>query len=212
MKQAVKGKSIIHMKNDLLRIISCLLILISVLSGCGGTPAPSVTQTSTSTEIANEVSVSPTTSVAPDECSPEQIETEVQNVQRHMREFDDASTLASSMPRNQLSEPIANLQRIRREAEDEVTSPCLNELRKYQIDHMNSVINTLLAFMRATDPLAIDCVEIQSNTEEEAICQTIVLARQQHDQYVLELARLLGITPVAATGAPEASPSETPSP
>jgi hypothetical protein len=40
-----------------------------------------------------------------------------------MREFDDASILASKMPREQLSGSIAGLQRIRREAEDEQSPP-----------------------------------------------------------------------------------------
>jgi hypothetical protein len=133
-------------------------------------------------------------------------------VQKHMREFDDASTLASSVPQAQLSTSIADLQRIRREADDEVIPACLADLKNYQIGHMNSVINTLLAFMRSKDPLAIDCADIQSNTEEELVCQNIALARQQHDQYLVELARVLGLTVVPATPGAETPPAETPTP
>jgi hypothetical protein len=116
-----------------------------------------------------------------------------------MREFDDASTLAASMPREQLSEPIADLQRIRREAEDEEVPPCLSTLKDYQIQHMNSVISTLIAFMGINDPLALDCVEIAADSQEAVICQTIASARQLHDEYTLELARILRIPIVTAT-------------
>ncbi len=62
---------------------------------------------------------------------------------------------------------------------------------------MNSVINTLIAFMGGAGQQSLD--------------QGIALARQQHDQYTLELARLLGLTVVPAT-APPSAPSETPTP
>ena len=113
-----------------------------------------------------------------------------------MREFDDASTLASSTPREQLSDSIANLQRIRREAEDEAVPPCLTNLQKYQVDHMNSVISTLIAFIGGADKQAL----------EPGIAQ----AQQQHDEYTLEFARLLGLTVQPAP--PPAAVSETPTP
>jgi hypothetical protein len=137
-------------------------------------------------------------STTPDPCGPGQIEAEVQNVQKHMREFDDASILASNMPREQLSTSIADLQRIRREAEDEQVPPCLINLQQYQVDHMNTVINTLIAFVGGADQKSLE--------------QGIALARQQHDQYLLELARLLGLTVVPATEATAGTPTETPTP
>jgi len=127
-----------------------------------------------------------------------------------MREFDDASTLAASMPREQLSTPIANLQKIRRDAEDEQVPPCLASLKDYQIQHMNSVINTLIAFLSINDPQAIDCIDVEKNTQEEGICQSIAIARQQHDQYVLELAQILEL-PIVTPGA-TVTASETPTP
>jgi hypothetical protein len=79
------------------------------------------------------------------------------------------------------------LQRIRREADDESIPLCLTDLKTYQISHMNSVINTLLAFMRSSDPRSIDCVDIVSNTEEE-VFSTLLWLGQLHDQYLVELA------------------------
>lgn len=190
------------MKKPALFFLLFVIIWALILSSCANPPAPEATAT------APQETVVPTITTTPDPCLPPQIEQEAQKVQKHMREFDDASTLASNVPQAQLSVSIADLQRIRREADDEPVPPCLENLKTYQIDHMNSVINTLLAFMRATDPQAIDCVDIVSNTEEEAVCQNIVLAREQHDQYLLELARVLGITVEPAPS----SPAETPTP
>ena len=207
------------MKKDRLCFAFLVVILALILAGCANNiPATSASVTSTSVSTSTFVSTSteepamPTISPTSDLCLSPQIETEAQKIQRHMREFDDASTLASSVPQGQLSDSIADLQRIRREADDEQIPACLTDLKNFQINHMNSVINTLLAFMRASDPRSLDCVDIESNTEEEAICQNIALARQQHDQYLVELARILGLTVVPATPGPGSTPAETASP
>jgi len=173
-----------------------IFILTIVLAGCGNTPAtPSLVSESTSTTEPQPVS--PTATLTPDACSPGQIEAEVQKIHKHMREFDDASILASNMPREQLSGSISDLQRIRREAEDETVPACLTNLQTYQVQHMNSVINTLIAFMGGANQKNLD--------------QGIALARQQHDQYTLELARVLGLTVVPAAP-PSSPPAETPTP
>ena len=181
------------MKIKLLYAIS-ILILASVLAGCGGSPA-SPTAGTTSQAVTSEASLAPERtptvgsstgpSSTPDPCSSGQIEAEVQKVHRHMREFDDSSILASKLPRDEVSTSVADLQRIRREAEDEQIPACLTDLKEYQVDHMNSVINVLLAFIGGTDNQTLE--------------QGISIARQQHDQYTLELARLLGLTVVPAT-------------
>jgi hypothetical protein len=181
------------MKKELLLIISTLVLTLALV-GCG-TP-PSTPQTPNVAPATETESVPPTDTVTPDPCSPGQIEAQVQKVHRHMREFDDASILASSTPREQLSGSIADLQRIRREAEDEPIPTCLTNLKTYQVQHMNSVISTLISFMGGAD---------QNNLD-----QGISLARQQHDQYTLELARVLGLTVVPAT-TPDI-PAEAPTP
>ena len=129
-----------------------------------------------------------------------------------MREFDDASKLAASIPREQLSTPISNLQKIRRDAEDELIPPCLEKLKDYEILHMNSVINTLIAFLSINDPLAVDCVDIAQNTQEADICQSIANARQQHDQYILELAKILELPIVTPGPTPTITASKTATP
>ncbi|HJR82065.1 MAG TPA: hypothetical protein VJ821_18470 [Anaerolineales bacterium] len=182
------------MKKMILLIITPVLILSIGLSGCGTTAIPEATPTTpNSTDTAAPATPTTTITTTPDPCEAENIKPVVDQVHAHMREFDDASTLAASLPREQLTEPIANLQRIRREAEDETVPSCLENLKDFQIQHMNSVISTLLAFISASDPLALDCVDVVENTQEAAVCQSISNARQQHDQYTLELARLLNI-------------------
>ena len=134
----------------------------------------------------------------PDPCASANLEAEVLKVHKYMREFDDASALATSRPRTELSDAIANLQSIRREAEDQPTPSCLADLRTYQVSHMNTVINTLIAFMGGSDQQTID--------------QGIAQARDLHDKYVTELARLLGQTMVPVSTVAVPSVSETPNP
>ena len=183
-------------------LCSCaILILMILLAGCANANPPATAE-ATATAIVAEASptVSSASTVEPtstlDPCGRPQLEAEVQKVHKHMREFDDASILASNMPREQLSSAIADLQRIRREAEDEQTPACLTNLKQIEVQHMNTVINTLIVFMGGTDQQTLD--------------QGIALARQQHDEYTLELARILGLTVVPATMPPAPSATATP--
>jgi hypothetical protein len=171
------------------------IFMIVLIAGCG---SPAATPAPTETEVVSsptEKAASPAAST-PDPCSLPQLEAEVQNVHRHMREFDDAAILASNVAREELGDSIAELQRIRRAAEDQPIPACLTQLKTFQVQHMNSVISTLIAFMGGTDQQSLD--------------RGIAMAREQHDQYTLELARVLGLTVVAATVPP--APSETPTP
>jgi hypothetical protein len=138
-----------HMKKHSQITVAIALALAVLLSACGSsansTPASSPAATDTAVSI--PTTVSSTITNTPDPCAPGNIEAEVQKVHKYMREFDDASSLAASRPREQLADAIAQLQSIRREAEDQVIPYCLGDLKTYQISHMNSVINTLIAFM-----------------------------------------------------------------
>jgi hypothetical protein len=174
---------------------SLLIILAAVLSACASAPVTEIAATP-ETQYIIVTATPPSATNTPDPCAPENIEAEVQKVHAYMREFDDASTLAASRPRQELAASIADLQRIRRNAEDQVTPPCLATLKTHQVSHMNTVINTLVAFLGGADQASVD--------------QGIALARNQHDQYTLELARLLGITVEPASSI--IVPSQTPSP
>jgi len=123
-----------------------------------------------------------------------------------MREFDDGSFVAQYTPSSQLGQAISELQRIRRDAEDQDVPSCLARLKQLQLQHMNAVIVTLAILM---DP----------STPPELVNQGIGSARQLHDEYETELARLLGVTLVppatvtpgpSPTPAANATPSEAP--
>jgi len=176
-----------HMKQYSQLIVGLALALFVLLSACG-TNIPVAGSTPSATAV-------PATNT-PDPCAPENLEAEVNKVHKSMREFDDASSLAASRPPEQLAEAIAELQQIRRDAEDQFTPICLGDLRTYQVAHMNTVINTLIAFM--------------GGQEQEVVNQGIALAREQHDQYTLELARILGLTIEAATVIPLMTDTPTP--
>ena len=159
--------------------------------------------------VVTATAYAPTSTSTPDPCAPENIKAEVQKVHDHMREFDDASSLAGSimqgvskgqMQMSELSNTIPDLQRIRREAEDQPAPTCLANLKTYQISHMYAVLNSLNAFLAG---------------DQQTFDQNIKVARQQHDQYALELARLLGQTVVPVNTAIPASTlpaTETPNP
>ena len=188
------------MKRYHLSIILSISIPV-LLSSCGNTTTPTAIVQDTATDVQSPTiaatdtatPIPPTITATSDPCAPENIQVEVDNVHRHMREFDDASLLAANMSRETVGSAIPNLQRIRREAEDQPISSCLSDLRTYQIAHMNSVINTLISFMSGADQASID--------------QGISIARQQHDQYATELARVLGLTIITAT-VPATAPSD----
>jgi hypothetical protein len=187
------------MKKHSQLIVGLALTLVVFLSACGNNiPAADNTPNPVASDTPSAVSVAATNT--PDPCASENIEAEVQKVHKLMREFDDASSLAASRPREELADAISNLQQIRRNAEDQVIPYCLGDLKTYQVSHMNSVINTLIAFMSGSDQQVVD--------------QGIALAREQHDQYTLELARLLGLTIEAATVVPleTATPATPPPP
>ncbi len=127
----------------------------------------------------------------PDPCSPAMMPTTLAPVNALMREFDDAAQLAAQTPRDQLVLVIPSLQEIRRRAEDQEVPSCLATLKALQITHMNTVINTLMAFL--------------SGADVNILVQGISQARLQREDYNRELARLTGMTyepPATATPAP----------
>lgn len=138
--------------------------------------------------IATQPEALPASTTAPDDpCSSERLPTTVKELNDLMREFDEASQAISSTPAGQLQEVISNLQRIRRDVEDSQIPTCLGTLKTHQLNHMNLVIQTLIAFVAGASQ-----DELDKGLEE---------ARKEHDLYSLEMVRLLGITlaPVTAT-------------
>lgn len=157
--------------------------LLFFLSACGG-QLPATAETEPVTIPA----------ISPDEdpCSPQNLPATVQPVNDLMREFEDASQLASKLAAPQLPEVVSNLQRIRREAEDVKIPACLFTLKTHQLNHMNLMIQALLAFVGGAD--------------QSVLTDGLERARTEHDLYSLEIVRLLGITLAPITATPPSVP------
>jgi hypothetical protein len=152
-------------------------LFLLITSACGGRP------------IATQPEALVTSTTATDDpCSFENLPTTVQGLNDLMREFDDASQLASNTPAQQLPEVISNLQRIRRDAEDTQIPACLGALKTHQLNHMNLMIQTLIALV--------------GGANKEELNTGLENARKEHDLYSLEIVRLLGITLAAITATP----------
>jgi hypothetical protein len=135
-------------------------------------------------------------SPTPDICGPANIKNAARAVNALMLQFDDQSALAANVQQTDLAPYISALQTIRRAAEQQSVPPCLQKLKQLQLAHMNTVINTMLGFLGGGD--------------QNSVAQGIGYARQQHDQYMLELARLLDVTPTIVTPPTSAPATATP--
>jgi len=116
----------------------------------------------------------------------------IKEVNDLMQEFDDIAKLAASVAREKVPELVSEMQRIRREAEDHETPTCLSTLKVHQITHMNTVIDTLIAFI--------------GGAQAETLNEGISRAGHEHDLYTLEVARLLGIPPAPISPGTTANP------
>ncbi|HEX5809404.1 MAG TPA: hypothetical protein VFY25_12125 [Anaerolineales bacterium] len=151
-------------------IVLCLLLL----SACGAPLA---------------APASPTFTRDPDPCSAQNLPVTVEGINDLTRQFDEVSPQISTSSQG-LAELIADLQRIRRAAEDLTVPACLEVLKTHQLNYMNLVIQSLIVFL--------------GNAEADMLRNGMELAQQEHSQYSLEMVRLLGITlaPVTTPRAP----------
>ena len=172
------------------KVIIVITFAVVLLTACGAKATTPPVDVATTTPV-------PVT-VTPDPCSKENLPNEVTKVNSLMREFDDYSKLASSTPQGQLIQVIPPMQEIRRRAEDQNAPACLAGLKTLQVNHMNMVIETLMAFM--------------SNPKSEDIGTGITQARELHLKYDTEIARLLGLTLVPSTPVVNVPPTATPLP
>jgi hypothetical protein len=160
--------------NKLAAYLSLLLFL--ALSACAGQlPAP----------VAN------TSTPDPDPCSTHNLPATVQQMNDLMREFDGESARISAESVQQLPEVISELQRIRRAAEDLSAPACLGTLRTHQLNHMNLMIQTLLAYV--------------GSGHLQTLNTGLEIAQAEHEKYSLELVRLLGITLAPGAETPSGS-------
>jgi hypothetical protein len=162
--------------------LSAILLLSFLLAACGGKNAPAPAPT---------VAYNPVLTITPDPCSKENLPDKVAKIHKLTREFDDYSTLASNVQQTQLINVIPHMQRILRDAQDQTVPACLQTLKQLQLAHMETVVQTLIVFMSATD---------QAGAEK--VNAGIAQARDLRGQYDNEMVRLTGVTPTALYGTP----------
>jgi hypothetical protein len=176
------------------RIMGVVLILAiggAVLLVVGNNYAAATPTIPESTRAWPTLTARPT--ATPEACSPGVLRPEVGKVDALMLEFYDWAMLAEHTPRDQLVLIIPSMQEVRRRAEAQQVSPCLDTLKSYQISYMNMVIHTCLAFVDKSDPAIL----------VEGINQSIAL----DIAYREEKARVLGEEYV-----PPPTPGPTPAP
>ena len=167
------------------------LLIISfaamALTACSGGAAP--------TDV-----LFPTLSPTPNPCTPTNAPGTAKQFANLMREFDDTSYVASFTSKDQLVEPILKLQDVRRRVQAIDAPPCMKDLRKFQIDYMNGVINALAHFL--------------GGAKGEQVQAEIAATRSLRLQYEQEFAKVLGVTyvPPPTTTPRPTQPSATPAP
>ncbi len=168
--------------------MACLMIGLLAAAACGpAAPIPTTTPLS-----------SPTAPFQADPCNPAKVGETVKPLNDLVRQFDDYAALASNVRQSALLQVIPPMQAVRRAAEDQAAPACLEELKQSALLYMDATLQTLVSF--------------QASASANAIATGIIQARQYHNQYTLELARLLGVTPSAPAQAtrPAPTPAATP--
>ena len=150
-------------------------------------PGFSATQTAAvQTTVAASWTATPTLTATPDPCSPEKLRDSVSKMHDFMVKFDNLSGEAAYAERKDLPEKIAGLEDVLQSAEAQDAPSCLADLKDHQVKHMRLAIKTLNAFINHAD--------------DQVVNDLLQQARDEHDAYMLELMRLLGLdgTPTPA--------------
>lgn len=199
-------------KNLVIAVLSIALIVVViaslVLSSGNFNPAPATATSTpvppTSTSIPTSTSMSEPASITdtPDPCAQQNLQILVLDFNRISREYDDLSAIAQNTPREQLAPFISQMQAIRRKSEDFIAPTCMNTLKEYQLAYMN-VYNDVLLALYSTSQTKTNLTK----KDQILINQGVAQALDSHNKYMIEMARLLGVTPSVPTPPPA---SETP--
>ncbi len=83
----------------------------------------------------------------PDPCSAGEIERYLDAIRDVSRRFDDAVALANTTPRGSLPPVIADLQEIRRDAEDLDVPGCADKAKNALVRYMDGIVDAFLLFL-----------------------------------------------------------------
>lgn len=150
------------MKRNVIYLVVALALLSGLLGAC------------------NPGTSSGPTATPGDRCSAERLPAETRKVNDLMREFDDITFVANLTPQAQLTEPILQLQGVRRRMEDLDVPPCLQTLRLNGVNYMNAVISYLAHFM--------------GGAAREQVNGEIIASQTLRVAFESEMARLIGAT------------------
>ncbi len=186
-------------------IISIAAIAVVVVSNYmpqGLTPAtPTLTLTSVP-------SVTPTT----DPCDKANIAATVKAFDQLSRQFNDAFVLAQATAASQLAPGIAQLQAIRRAAQDYDVPSCLDTLKGYQLGFMNSAIDACLTLYSSFAGAQATMTPELIQSRILAVKQSLAQAVDYNNKYTGEMGRLLGLPTPTWTPSMLETPSGTGTP
>jgi len=165
--------------------IATIVILAVTAAACAGNASTVPSPTAPFSAITGP------SSSTPDPCTPGNLPGSVEVLNEYMRQFDSHAALASNIAQSQVRLVIPPMQEIRRGAQTLAVGACLANLKRLQLQYMDTTLQTLQAFQAPTP-------------DASAIASGILQARNYHDEYTLEMAHLLGVTlsPLAGTPTP----------
>ncbi len=195
-------------------VVAIIVIVASLFNAPAAIPPAST---------ATPVSGTPLSTATPDLCSTENMPETIAGLEKLSREFEDIYNIAAITPSAQLTPLTTELQRVRREAEDYDVPACLIVLKEYQIDSMNAYIEALMALIAAlqvnVEPVAGMTQQQYDQAVSDALSPYYALANQRindasslTNKYIVEKARLLGVTLVPTPTAPPVIGTDTPTP
>ncbi|NPV76516.1 MAG: hypothetical protein HPY59_09105 [Anaerolineae bacterium] len=153
------------MRHKLYAIPIFTLFAALLLAACGAAPSNAAPPPQTNT---------------PDPCAPSQIGFEIKKINDQVRVFDDLTFVANLTDQKLLTQPIMEMQAVRRQLEKMDPPPCLEKLNASAISYMNMVINYLAHFM--------------GGISQEQINAEIGASQSLRTAYEEERARLVGAT------------------
>lgn len=80
----------------------------------------------------------------------------IANVEDLIQRWDDANAIANNTARIALSEPVSELQALRREAANMTSPTCAEEVHEQLLRYMNLTIDSYLAFMSESEGVGVD--------------------------------------------------------
>jgi hypothetical protein len=171
-------------------VLSLILVLSLVFSAASfalrqptSTPEPTIISLPTNT---------PAPTNTPDACSPEGIPQQVERLHALTREFDDTFGLAQTLRIDETVSLVQDMQRTKRNAEDQNVPACLAKLKEYQLLYMNAgieVFTTVYAITSSNPNLN----QNQLNSVTIPLLENVLSAGKL---YVDEQSKLMGWTPV----------------